>query len=81
MGRSPIRNAYTAGSPHPDRFRSPTHCWKNGRLYGYHVAQRVLKDDSAADRGIIRRVSVAAIEAAVVEVRVLLRQPEVVVGT
>jgi hypothetical protein len=43
----------------------------------------VLKDDAAAgDDGIVRRVSAAEIEAAVVEqVRALLRQPEVVVGT
>jgi hypothetical protein len=47
------------------------------------VAQRVLKGDAtAADASIVRRVSAAAIEAAVVgQVRALLRQPEVVVGT
>ena len=46
-------------------------------------AQRVLKGDAAAgDDGIVRRVSAAEIEAAVVDqVRALLRQPEVVVGT
>jgi DNA invertase Pin-like site-specific DNA recombinase len=68
----------------PDgRALSPTHCRKNGRLYRYYVAQRVLKGDGAVeDDGIVRRVSAAAIEAAVVEqVRALLRQPEVVVGT
>jgi hypothetical protein len=66
------------------RALSPTHCRKNGRLYRYYVAQRVLKGDAAAagDDGIVRRVSAAAIEAAVVDqVRALLRQPEVVVGT
>ncbi len=66
------------------RALSPTHCRKNGRLYRYYVAQRVLKGDAAAagDDGIVRRVSAAKIEAAVVgEVRALLRQPEVVVGT
>jgi hypothetical protein len=43
----------------------------------------VLKGDAAADNdGIVRRVSVAEIEVAVVgQVRALLRQPEVVVGT
>jgi hypothetical protein len=43
----------------------------------------VLKGDAAAaDDHIVRRVSAAAIEAAVVgQVRALLRQPEVVVGT
>jgi hypothetical protein len=62
---------------------SPTHCRNNGRLYRYYVAQRVLKGDAAArNDGIVRRVSAAAIEAAVVgQVRALLRQPEVVVGT
>ncbi len=61
---------------------SPTHCRKNGRLYRYYVAQRVLKGDSAGEDGIVRRVSAAEIEAAVVgPVRALLRQPEVVVGT
>ncbi len=47
------------------------------------MAQRVLKGDAAAgDDGIVRRVSAAEIEAAVVgQVRALLRQPEVVVGT
>ena len=64
------------------RALSPTHCRKNGRLYRYYVAQRVLKGEAAADDGIIRRVSAAEIEAAVVgQVRALLRQPEVAVGT
>ncbi len=47
------------------------------------MGQRVLKGDEAAgDGGIVRRVSAAEIEAAVVgQVRALLRQPEVVVGT
>ena len=64
------------------RALSPTHARKNGRLYRYYVAQRVLKDDAAGDEGIVRRVSAAQIEAAVVDqVRALLRQPEVVVGT
>ena len=39
-------------------------------------------DAAAADEGIVRRVPAAEIEAAVVgQVRALLRQPEVVVGT
>jgi hypothetical protein len=66
------------------RALSPTHCRRRGRLYRYYVAQRVLKGDATAatDDGIVRRVSAAAIEAAVVDqVRALLRQPEVVVGT
>ena len=65
------------------RALSPTHTPKRGRLYRYYVAQRVLKGDAAGgDDGIVRRVSAAAIKAAVVDqVRALLRQPEVVVGT
>jgi DNA invertase Pin-like site-specific DNA recombinase len=63
------------------RALSPTHCRKGGRLYRYYVAQRVLKGDAPGD-GIVRRVSAAEIEGAVVDqVRALLRQPEVVVGT
>jgi hypothetical protein len=42
----------------------------------------VLKGDAAGDDSIVRRVSAAEIEAAVVDqVRALLRQPEIVVGT
>ena len=65
------------------RALSPTHCRRRGRLYRYYVAQRVLKGDAEGDNdGIVRRVSAAEIEAAVVgQVRALLRQPEVVVGT
>ncbi|MFC7478424.1 recombinase family protein [Dankookia sp. GCM10030260] len=64
------------------RALSPTHARKNGRLYRYYVAQRVLKVDAAGDDSIVRRVSAAEIEAAVVDqVRALLRQPEIVVGT
>jgi hypothetical protein len=64
------------------RALSPTHSVKNGRLYRYYVAQRVLKGDAAGDDSIVRRVLAAEIETAVVDqVRALLRQPEVVVGT
>ncbi len=64
------------------RALSPTHCRKNGRLYRYYVAQRVLKGDADEGDCIVRRVSAAEIEAAVVgQVRALLCQPEVVVGT
>jgi DNA invertase Pin-like site-specific DNA recombinase len=64
------------------RALSPTHCVKNGRLYRYYVAQRVLKGEAAGNDGIVRRVSAAEIEAAVVDqVRALLRQSEIVVGT
>jgi hypothetical protein len=71
-----LSSAWTAG-----RCRRRT-AGRAGRLYRYYVAQRVLKGDAAADDGIVRRVSAAEIEAAVVDqVRALLRQPEVVVGT
>ena len=64
------------------RALSPTHCVKNGRLYRYYVAQRVLKASAEGDDRLVRHVSAAEIEAAVVDqVRALLRQPEVVVGT
>jgi len=60
----------------------PTPCRKKGRLYRYYVAQRVLKGGADGDDGLVRRVSAAEIEGAVVDqVRALLRQPEVVVGT
>ena len=64
------------------RAMSPTHAVKNGRRYCYYVAQRVLKADTVVDDSIVRRVSAAQIEGAVMsQVRALLRQPEIVVGT
>jgi hypothetical protein len=46
------------------------------------VAQRVLKGNANGDDIIVRRVSAAQIEGAVIsQVRALLRQPEIVVGT
>ena len=66
------------------RALSPTHTRRRGRLYRYYVAQRVLKgaEHDGPDPGIVRRVSAAEIEALVVDqVRALLRQPEIVVGT
>jgi DNA invertase Pin-like site-specific DNA recombinase len=64
------------------RAMSPTHTRRRGRLYRYYVSQSVLKsteDRSPSD--IVRRVSAAEIEAAVVgQVRMLLRQPEIIVG-
>jgi hypothetical protein len=64
------------------RALSPTHCVKKGRQYRYYVAQAVLRNADTAGSDIVRRVSAAEIEAAVVDqVRALLRQPEVVVGT
>ena len=64
------------------RALSPAHSRKDGRLYRYYVAQQVLKAEPDMDSALIRRVSAAQIETAVVaQVRSLLRQPEVVVGT
>jgi hypothetical protein len=64
------------------RALSPTYTRKGGRLYRYYVAQRVLKGDAAGDDSLVRRVSAAAIEAAVVEqLRALLQQPAIIVGT
>ncbi|MDB5378112.1 MAG: resolvase [Rubritepida sp.] len=61
---------------------SPTHTrGRRGQQYRYYVSQSVLKG-SAADGPPIARISAAEIEGAVVEqVRGLLRQPEVVLGT
>ena len=66
----------------PDgRAMSPTHTRRRGRLYRYYVSQAVLKGTAGNDCP-VRRLPAAEIEAAVVEqVRALLRQPEVVVGT
>jgi hypothetical protein len=65
------------------RAMSPTHTRRRGRLYRYYVSQTVLKaigDSGSSD--IVRRVSAAEIEAAVVsQVRTLLQQPEMIVGT
>jgi DNA invertase Pin-like site-specific DNA recombinase len=63
------------------RAMSPTHTRRRGRLYRYYVAQAVLKGDIQAP-DLLRSVPAAEIEGAVVgQVRALLRQPEVVVGT
>jgi hypothetical protein len=64
------------------RAMSPTHTRRRGRLYRYYVSQSVLKGSCDADINTVRRVSAAEIEGAVVgQVRALLRQPEIVVGT
>lgn len=47
------------------RALSPTHTRKGGRLYRYYVAQRVMKGDAGGDDSIVRRVSAAEIEGAV----------------
>jgi len=65
----------------PDgRAMSPTHTRRGGKLYRYYVSQAALK--GIRDDCPLRRLPAAEIEAAVVDqVRALLRQPEVVVGT
>ncbi len=63
------------------RAMSPTHTRRRGRLYRYYVSQSVLKN-GGTDPAVVRRVSAAEIEGAVVnQLRTLLRQPEIVVGT
>lgn len=63
------------------RALSPTHTRRRGRLYRYYVAQGVLKGEGG-NPDIVRRVSAAEIETLVTDqVRILLRQPEIVVGT
>ena len=64
------------------RALSPTHCRRRGRLYRYYVAQRVLKGDAPEDDSLVRRIAAAEIERVVLDqLRALLRQPEVIVGT
>jgi DNA invertase Pin-like site-specific DNA recombinase len=64
------------------RAMSPTHTRRRGRLYRYYVSQAVLKSIGADHPALVRRVSAAEIEALVIDqVRILIRQPEVVIGT
>ena len=65
----------------PDgRALSPTHTRRKGKIYRYYVAQAVLKGTD--DGCVVRRVPAGEIETAVIDqVRALLRQPEVVMGT
>ncbi|MCX7381916.1 MAG: recombinase family protein [Alphaproteobacteria bacterium] len=64
------------------RAMSPSHArGRRGQIYRYYISQAVLKG-GATDRPAIARLPAGDIEAAVVaQVRALLRQPEVVVGT
>ena len=64
------------------RAMSPTHArGKRGQIYKYYVSQSVL-NGSAADGPEVARVPAGEIEAAVItQVRALVRQPEVIVGT
>ena len=62
------------------RALSPTHTRKQGRLYRYYVSQSALK--GGMDDAPYRRLPAGEIEALVLDqLRALLRQPEVVVGT
>jgi DNA invertase Pin-like site-specific DNA recombinase len=62
------------------RAMSPTHTRRGGKLYRYYVCQAVLKGEVGNAQ--IRRVSAAAIEAAVIDqLRVLLKSPDVVMAT
>jgi len=65
----------------PDgRAMSPTHTRKKGRLYRYYVSQAVLQ--GGANDAPHRRLPAGEIEGLVMtQVRALLRQPEVIVGT
>ncbi len=65
----------------PDgRALSPAHTRRKGKIYRYYVSQAVLKGTD--DGCVVRRVSAGEIETAVIDqVRALLRQPEVVMGT
>ena len=64
------------------RAMSPSHSrGRKGQMYRYYVSQAVLKG-GATERPAIARLPAGEIEAAVVaQVRALLRQPEMVVGT
>ncbi len=65
----------------PDgRALSPTHTRKGGRLYRYYVSQAVLK--GGANDASFRRLPAGEIERLVMrQVRALIRQPEIIVGT
>ncbi|MBW8269987.1 recombinase family protein [Caldovatus aquaticus] len=65
----------------PDgRAMSPTHTRKKGRLYRYYVSQAVLQ--GGPNDAPYRRLPAGEIEGLVMaQVRALLRQPEVVIGT
>jgi DNA invertase Pin-like site-specific DNA recombinase len=64
------------------RAMSPSHSrGRGGQMYRYYVSQAVLKG-GATERPAIARLPAGEIEAAVIaQVRALLRQPEMVVGT
>jgi DNA invertase Pin-like site-specific DNA recombinase len=62
------------------RAMSPTHTLRSGKLYRYYVCQAALKGELTENE--IRRVSAAAVEAAVIDqLRTVLKSPEVVMAT
>jgi len=62
------------------RAMSPTHSRKKGKLYRYYVSQAILQGEANDAR--YRRLPAGEIEAVVMgQVRAVLRQPEIVVGT
>lgn len=62
------------------RALSPTHSRKKGKLYRYYVSQAILQGEANDAR--YRRLPAGEIEAVVMgQVRAVLRQPEIVVGT
>ncbi|MEI6502240.1 MAG: recombinase family protein, partial [Armatimonadota bacterium] len=65
------------------RALSPVHTLRRGKQYRYYVSQSVLKGDAVADDpALVRRIAAAEIEGAVMaQVRALLRQPEIIIGT
>jgi len=64
------------------RAMSPVHTLRRGRQYRYYVSQSVLKGAAIDDPSLVRRIAAAEIEDAVMaQVRALLRQPEIIVGT
>jgi hypothetical protein len=67
----------------PDgRAMSPAHTRKKGRLYRYYISQAVLQHGRTANDCTVRRLPAGEVENAVMDqVKALLRQPEVVVGT
>jgi DNA invertase Pin-like site-specific DNA recombinase len=64
------------------RALSPTHTRKGSKQYRYYVAQAVLKDQETQNPDLVRRIGAAEIEQVVLaQVRALVRQPEIIVGT
>jgi site-specific DNA recombinase len=62
------------------RAMSPTHSRKKGKLYRYYTSQAILQGEANDAR--YRRLPAGEIEAVVMgQVRAVLRQPEIVVGT